>query len=328
MLDSSVLDDGTPFLVMERLEGETLEQLMERDGPMAASDAAALLIEALEGVAEAHAVGVVHRDLKPANIFLARRKDGSTCVKVIDFGISKVPRPRSSPTLGLTATQALMGSPLYMSPEQLRSAKAVDARTDIWALGVTLYELTTGHPPFDGDSLPRLSLQVALEAPVRPRARKSDMPRELERVILKCLEKLPEARYSSAYELARDLAIFAGARARTSLRRIRQIERTRLARVPSQLGLPAFVGGAAGLAFSALVALLCTRNDARIATADAAPRAQVHATATATTWQAHTPRELLRATGWSVARGHEPTAIDAAPPATAPSARVRKTSAR
>src|SRR5262249_37700408 len=148
------LEDGTPFMVMEHLRGVDLSRLLREEGRLAIPEAARHVLEACEAVAEAHSLGIVHRDLKPSNLFLASRRDGTVVLKVLDFGISKWTRSIEdlSAAVSLTGAPAVMGSAWYMSPEQLNDSRLVDARTDIWALGVVLYELVTGAPPFDGAS--------------------------------------------------------------------------------------------------------------------------------------------------------------------------------
>jgi serine/threonine-protein kinase len=159
--DVGVLETGAPYMVMEFLQGQDLSQRVRDHGPLSIQEAVDFILQACEAIAEAHALGMVHRDLKPANLFLTRMADGSPCVKVLDFGISKVTSPSSSgQDFGMTKTQAVMGSPLYMSPEQMASSRDVDGRTDIWALGTILYELLTGRVPFLGDTMPQLCAMI------------------------------------------------------------------------------------------------------------------------------------------------------------------------
>src|SRR3954470_3725144 len=143
VIDIGSLDNGAPYMVMEYLDGENLESLLRRVGPLPVVTAAAWLLEACEAVAEAHSLGIIHRDLKPANLFLAHGAGGIQSIKVFDFGISKVMASTSGLDPSLTRAHSVMGSPSYASPEQLRSTKNVDHRTDIWALGVTLYQLVS-----------------------------------------------------------------------------------------------------------------------------------------------------------------------------------------
>src|SRR3984957_9184121 len=151
VMDVGTLDDGLPYMVMEHLTGSDLSAVLQQRKALPVEEAIDYALQAMEAIAEAHTVGLVHRDLKPANLFLTRRPDGSGLIKVLDFGISKA--TESSPRdQSLTATAAIMGSPVYMSPEQLRSSKNVDARTDIWALGIILYELVSGRTPFEDET--------------------------------------------------------------------------------------------------------------------------------------------------------------------------------
>lgn len=143
VFDVGTLEDGRPYIVMERLEGKDLGDVIEQDPPLAVSVAVDYVMQACEAIAEAHAAGIIHRDLKPKNLFLTHAVHGRPLVKVLDFGISKVDPSKSPNEMALTRTTEVIGSPSYMSPEQLRSARNVDARTDIWALGVILYELLT-----------------------------------------------------------------------------------------------------------------------------------------------------------------------------------------
>src|SRR5262249_54974882 len=148
VLDVGTLDTGAPYMVMEYLEGEDLDLALKAKTVLSLHEVVRYILQACEAVAEAHALGIIHRDLKPANLFLAERADGSRSIKVLDFGISKLMPEGQAVDASLTKTHAVMGSPMYMSPEQLRSARDVDARADIWALGVILYEMLCGKGPF------------------------------------------------------------------------------------------------------------------------------------------------------------------------------------
>lgn len=231
VLDVGELEDGAPYMVMEFLSGCDLARELFTRGGFEIATAVDYVLQACEAVAEAHSIGVIHRDLKPANLFLTRRPDGSPFVKVLDFGISKAITPESgapgdSPSL--TAAQALLGSPAYMSPEQARKPKSVDGRSDIWALGVILYEFLAGTPPFVGDT--PLSVLTAAVAEPTPslRAVRPDVPPELEAVIEKCLEKKPQNRYQSIAELAQALSGFAPSSSQPSVQRILGIFRSSL----------------------------------------------------------------------------------------------------
>ncbi|WP_437595320.1 serine/threonine-protein kinase [Sorangium sp. So ce590] len=235
--DVGTLDSGTPYMVMEYLSGSDLAEALRAGGPMAPQAAVEYVLQACEALAEAHAAGIVHRDLKPANLFLTRRADGSPCVKVLDFGISKVATGGSDPRI--TDTTAVMGSPLYMSPEQLKSSRDVDARTDLWSLGVILFELLAGAPPFDGATMPQLCVAIMQGIPRPLASLRPDVPPALVAVILRCLEKLPERRFRDVGALAEALAPFVTGRARLSVDRISGISRSS---APSRPDTPARSG--------------------------------------------------------------------------------------
>src|SRR5262245_59379045 len=210
-----VLDVGTlagsgiPYMVMEYLEGRDLANELERRVRLPPEEAVGYILEACEAVAEAHAAGIVHRDIKPANLFLATRSDGSRHVKVLDFGVSKSLVDSSSGQHALTVTSSVVGSPLYMSPEQLDSARDVDRRTDIWALGVVLYELLTGGTPFRGDSIPQLVTSVLHDQPPSFASCEVTAPDGLEAALARALAKQREQRYGSVAEFVSAIAPFA-----------------------------------------------------------------------------------------------------------------------
>jgi len=208
VIDVGIMEGGVPYMVMEYLEGHDVAEEMSKVGPLPIEDAVDFVLQAVEALAEAHAAGIVHRDLKPANLFIASRADGSRIVKVLDFGISKSLLGTSASELSLTRTSVLIGSPLYMSPEQMRSAKDVDTRTDIWSLGVILYEMITGRPPYTGDSIPALCASLLNDVPQSMRSLRPEVPPELEDVIRHCLAKDRADRYNTVSELARALAQF------------------------------------------------------------------------------------------------------------------------
>ncbi|TMQ16424.1 MAG: serine/threonine protein kinase [Deltaproteobacteria bacterium] len=201
-IDVGTFGDGKPYLVMEFLEGQDIGQLLAERGRLQPSLAIDLVIQACEALAEAHSLGIIHRDIKPTNLFLTSRPDGSVLLKVLDFGISKSP---TGADLSLTQTWSLLGSPAYMSPEQMRSARNVDARTDVWSLGAVLYEAIEGHLPFQAASFSEMCVMVAVEPPTPMAA----TPRELVPIIARCLAKNPDDRYRSVADLARDLACLA-----------------------------------------------------------------------------------------------------------------------
>jgi serine/threonine-protein kinase len=217
VLDVGTDAEGAAFMVMEFLSGQDLQKA-SRAGPLPVSDVVEYVLQAAEALAEAHDLGIVHRDLKPANLFLASRRDGSPLVKVLDFGISKL----SKGERGITRTDAVMGSPGYMSPEQIRSAKHVDQRADIWGLGVVMYELLAGKPPFDGDNVATLSAQIVLETPERVDQIRPEVPAALADVVVRCLAKEPGERFADMKALADALVPFASPRAALLAERIRR----------------------------------------------------------------------------------------------------------
>jgi serine/threonine-protein kinase len=222
VIDVSAMANGSPYMVMEFLEGGDLAHVLEQRGPLPVDQAVWFVLQAADAIAEAHSYGIVHRDLKPANLFLANQPDGSAKVKVLDFGISKNTLAGTDGTdPSLTRTSSMMGSPLYMSPEQMRSSKDVDARTDIWALGIILYELLTSRLPFDAASIPELSAKILLDQP-EPLGR-PDVPPELERAVMRCLSKDPNGRFPSIAEMAMAIAPFGPKRGRVIVERISKL---------------------------------------------------------------------------------------------------------
>ncbi len=221
VIDVGTLENGAPYMVMEYLEGGDLATWLAQRGPLPIEQAVEFTLQACVAVADAHALGIVHRDLKPANLFCVRRSDGQLSIKVLDFGISKVAAlAGTQPNPSLTKTSATMGSPLYMSPEQMQSSKTVDGRTDIWALGIVLFELLAGRPPFMAEGLPDLVLQIATQPAPSLRTFRADVPVGLENVILTCLEKDSARRFGHIGEFALALLPFGPARAKGSVERI------------------------------------------------------------------------------------------------------------
>src|SRR5579859_1648546 len=218
--DVGRLSDGTPYMVMEFLEGETLESVTER-GPLTTEDATTYFLQACEGVAEAHALGIVHRDLKPANLFLTQNARGRPLVKVLDFGIAKR-GDAPGDDVRLTGELAVFGSPPYMSPEQVRASRDVDARSDIWSLGVSLYELLTARTPFEGETPQDICAQVLTGEPPPMKRRRAEVPEGLERVVARCLAKRPGDRFQSVLDLAVAVEPFAPPAARNA-ERIREL---------------------------------------------------------------------------------------------------------
>jgi serine/threonine-protein kinase len=210
VLDAGAVESsGAPYIVMELLEGRDLGYVLSHSGPVQPRTAVDYIIQICDGVGAAHALGIVHRDLKPSNFFLTQRGDGTPLVKVLDFGISKAAQSDGSPDPRLTETQAVFGSPTYMSPEQIRSSKNVDARSDVWSLGVALFELLTGKLPFMADNVAGLLASVIADPPFPVSSFTSGVPPELEAVVLGCLEKDASRRIASAADLAMRLTPFA-----------------------------------------------------------------------------------------------------------------------
>ncbi len=237
---------GMPFMVMEFLRGGDLSQMVEQRGALPIGEAIDYVLQALEAIAQAHAQGIVHRDLKPANLFLHQRSDGSMIVKVLDFGIAKASNPfGEGGNHSLTSTKAMLGSPLYMSPEQLRSAKNVDARSDVWALGVILYELLTGTVPFNGETLGELFIAILEQPPIAINQRRPDVPAALNDVVMRCLMRGADQRFQNVAELAEALLPFAPSRSTSSAERIAQALGKQLSpNAGYRAQQPSYVGGA------------------------------------------------------------------------------------
>lgn len=212
--DVGQLESGLPFMVMELLVGSDLDSVLEERGPLPEAEAVDLVLQACAGIAEAHQMGIVHRDLKPSNLFVTRRSDGLPLLKVLDFGISKqVTDPDSGEAVPtFTNARTLMGSPNYMSPEQIRDARRVDARADVWAMGIILQELITGAQVFEADSFPGVCAAIIADPPLPVRSLRPDVSEKLESIIARCLQKDPQLRYQSIAALQADLAPL-GARA-------------------------------------------------------------------------------------------------------------------
>ena len=200
VLDVGKLKNGEPYMVMEYLDGKDLDEVVRTNGPMPPHLAVDYILQACEAFAEAHSLGMIHRDIKPKNLFLTKTVDGRPLVKVLDFGLAKTIGAMGD--VSLTATSAVFGSPQYMSPEQMRSAKDVDTRSDIWSIGVCLYELLTTRVPFDASGVAEICAMV-LKDPVEPPSRWAmGLPPDLDAVVVKCLAKDPKDRYQTVAELA------------------------------------------------------------------------------------------------------------------------------
>ncbi|MDB4935336.1 MAG: serine/threonine protein kinase [Labilithrix sp.] len=262
VLDVGALDGGSPYMVMEYLEGTDLSDLLHKRGPVPVHEACEYILQACEAIAEAHGHGIVHRDLKPANLFLTKGQSGEPVVKVLDFGVSKVldlgmdddtnpgGRPRNDrPDSVVTKATDLLGSPSYMAPEQIVSARDADARSDVWSLGIILFRLISGKAPFHASSLGEL-IQGIMHGPIpNLRDAKPDLPQGLEHVVARCLERDRNSRLGDVIELARMLAPYAGPVATPSLERIAILGPALVASAPPPPtpSTPSFNSGASGV---------------------------------------------------------------------------------
>jgi serine/threonine-protein kinase len=193
---------------MEYLDGADLQQIVKQRGPLPIEEAVSYLLQALQAVAEAHAAGIIHRDLKPSNLFVAASADGTPALKVLDFGISK---HRNTDSFAeeegdLTKTSMVLGTPHFMAPEQMRSARDVDERADIWSLGAIMYQLVTAERPFAAKSFPELVVKVIQEDPPLPSTHLATVPKDIDAVIMRCMAKEPDDRFADVAELARAVA--------------------------------------------------------------------------------------------------------------------------
>lgn len=217
VFDVGVLASNTPYMVLELLQGTDLRGLLAARGALPVAEAVDYLLQICEGLAEAHLKGIVHRDLKPQNLFLTHLATGTPCVKVLDFGVSKLAAEAHD---DLTVSHAMIGSPAYVAPEQIRDARNVDARADVWSLGVVLYMLLGGGKPFRGEGIAAMCASIVVDPPEPLRARCPDVPAALEAVVFGCLEKRRERRIPDVAALARELAPFASDLGRTSAERL------------------------------------------------------------------------------------------------------------
>ncbi|XXY50256.1 serine/threonine-protein kinase [Sorangium sp. So ce269] len=243
--DVGTLENGAPYLVMDHLEGRDLAAVLAESGVLPVPVAIELVLQACEALAEAHAQGIIHRDVKPSNLFLTRNADGSPCIKVLDFGISKMTHAEEH---ALTRVGGMLGSPLYMSPEQLRSASDVDGRADVYSLGVVLFQLLTGRTPFVAQELAQLVYMVTQGEPLRPRALRPDIPEPLEQVLLAALARDRDRRFPTIADLALALVPFAPPHVRAAAERL-------FVAVRGSLPVAASQPGALPLASSAVAAV-------------------------------------------------------------------------
>jgi serine/threonine-protein kinase len=223
IIDVTTTDSGIPYVVMEYLEGTDLERMLleSPDRQLPVRDAIEFVLQACEALAECHAIGIVHRDLKPSNLFCIQGADGLPCIKVLDFGISKL-GPLTIDG-AMTGRHAIIGSPRYMPPEQFDSPADVDRRSDIWALGIILYELVTGQVPFIGKTLIAIWESVKRDVPREIGELRCDAPRPLGPIVMRCLEKDPSSRYENVAELAKALLPLAPEHSRSTVARIVRI---------------------------------------------------------------------------------------------------------
>jgi len=222
VMDCGRLPGGSPYIVMEYLVGQDLRSLVSTRGLLTVEEAVALGLQVCEALAEAHSKHIVHRDVKPENLFIAEGPGGAHLLKVLDFGISKQLSPLAQQR-ALTDSTDSMGSPSHMSPEQMIDPGGVDSRTDIWSLGVVLYEILTGQLPFPGESGPQLCANVMTTQPIAPQAHHAEIPEGLARAILRCLEKDRERRFRDVGELSLALKPFGGAADALAAARVERI---------------------------------------------------------------------------------------------------------
>jgi serine/threonine-protein kinase len=230
--DVGTLENGAPYMVMEFLEGKDLSKYLETQGVLTIEDAIDYVIQGCDALAEAHSLGIIHRDIKPANLFLSTRPNGMPLVKVLDFGISKV---MGGTVDSLTKTTASMGSALYMSPEQMQATRNVDQRTDVYALGISLYELLAGRQPFYADTLPQLCAEIFTGTPSPIRTIRNDVPEGLAIVLERAYARDRLHRYQSVGEFVVALAPWAPIRSQNVIESIAKLT-----------GLPVPQAGAAG----------------------------------------------------------------------------------
>lgn len=221
VLEIGQLPDGNPFLVMERLQGSNLEEHLQSCGALSPPEVAGLLIQVCDGLVEAHKAGVVHRDLKPENLFLSRDSDGSSCLKVLDFGVSKILSPEATLQAQLK-TAGPVGTPLFMSPEQIQG-QTIDARSDLWSLGVLMFYLLSESFPFESPTLEGLSVQICTTSPRDLAELNPGVPEELLSLIRDCLARDPTKRPASVGEVASRLRPVASASSGPLIERIHRI---------------------------------------------------------------------------------------------------------
>lgn len=231
------LTDGSPYFVMEFLEGRDLKAELRERGPLPCAEAVAYVVQACRGISVAHRLGIVHRDLKPHNLFVTGL-NGVRAIKVVDFGVAK---SLDATDPGLTATNTSVGTPLYMSPEQLLEARTVSERTDVWALGVILYELLAGFSPFTDESPGAVIAAVTLDDPYPIQKLRPDVPVGVARAIDAALVKLPSERLGSVEELEQLLAMYATPDAALTVTEVEQREPSRSIARPQRNRVSAYL---------------------------------------------------------------------------------------
>jgi serine/threonine-protein kinase len=205
VFDCGTLHTGEPYIVMELLAGRDMFAVLRDSGPLSADELCSAMLQVCVGLGEAHEKGIIHRDLKPENLFCSREPDGTTVIKIVDFGVSK---QLTNHMRSMTNPTESVGSPQYMSPEQITTPSEVDARTDIWSLGVVMFELLTGALPFNGPNPAQVCASV-LSHPVPAISEfRDDMPPALEFIVLRCLAKNREQRFATVSELSAALSAF------------------------------------------------------------------------------------------------------------------------
>jgi serine/threonine protein kinase len=220
ILDAGRLEDGAPYLVLEYLDGTDLRVLLNRENRIEPRRAVDWMMDLLEALAEAHALGIVHRDVKPENLVLAQTPSGES-VKLLDFGICFARHVPGADERRLSEGNSV-GSPHYMAPEQISSPDSSDHRIDIWSVGVVLFELLSGEPPFEGDNAMSICAQVLAREPVALTQLVPSLPAGLAQVVARCLSKEPDQRHADVLELAEALAPYATDGASEALPRIRR----------------------------------------------------------------------------------------------------------
>jgi serine/threonine protein kinase len=203
----------TPYIVMELLQGESLMEYLSRRGKLPADEAVAIMVQVLSALSVAHKVGIIHRDLKPANIFLVKSEGNIARAKILDFGLAKF--REGTQTSSLTQHGAIIGTPYYMSPEQITEGKEIDHRVDIYACGVILYQLLTGKLPYESNSLSGLLYKIANTEPVDMSKIDDSIPVELVKAVNKAMQKNPDDRFKTANEMREVLMPFGGSLIKT-----------------------------------------------------------------------------------------------------------------